>query len=300
MFVAITSADGGYTASLGGSVVRTTTQDDRSAFGLFNDGIVKDAVNNLWGKAPDSVFYNDPTDWSDQTYAIYGWQPVTLTLQPVSWVAGQFTPNDYTLVVRETDNSTSAPISTKYTDSIQVENTQTTTWLNTSKLTVSEKIGITLGFFGSDTSVSFEQDWQQGGSSSNKTTLGSQVEYDLEIPAETKQTITMLGGTGQGSITVTYNGVLSGYVFCNYSSPYALPGRDDKHHFYAMPVAWVLQQQNLPNPVQVQQQISLSSYKWTKTTFVNTPLSTKALAVAADEEANVLAVAKVDTIMSAS
>jgi hypothetical protein len=190
-------------------------------------------------------------------------------LKPVSAEVGTLNITDYTLLERVTENDTDSPMNVKYIDATTLENSQTTSWSNTSKVVVSEKIGLTLGYFGSDTSVSFEQDWEQGGTSSHKTTLGSQVEYDLVIPAHNRQTITMLGATGNGQIVVTYDASLSGYVFCNYSNPYALPGRDDTHHFYAVLIESLLAQSGISNSIQVKQTISLSSYKWTKTTFVN-------------------------------
>ncbi len=293
MFVTIQASGSSYATSVGGSLVRTTTQEDRAAFGIFNDQSVKDAVKTMWNKAPNDVFFNDPTDWKDATFANYGWTPVTLTLEPISAVPGPLDIKDYTLFVKEADNGTDNPIPNKFTDTTTLEDTQTNSWSNTSKIVVSEKIGLTFGFFGSDTSVSYEQDWEKAGSSSHKTVLGTQTTYDLVIPPHNRQVITMLGATGKGDVTVTYRASLSGSVFCNYGDPYALPGRTDKHHFYAADMQSILATMGKSSAVQIVQTISLSSYRWSRTTFDNQPLS------GAAAEAQVLAVADVNKTLSA-
>jgi hypothetical protein len=107
-------------------VIQQTTEQVRATFGIPTDQVVKDAVKGLYGKAPNDVFYNDPTSWKDANYAVYGWPPLQLRLVPLS---AQVTDPKITaaqIAVAEFPNNTGAPIEGEFDDIVDRTNTSQT------------------------------------------------------------------------------------------------------------------------------------------------------------------------------
>ena len=259
------TVDGGYLATYGGEVVRQTTDQDRATFGIPTDQSVKDGVKGLYGKAPDDVFYNDPTSWSDANYRIYGWPPVQLRMVPLSAEVTDVKVQAAQIFAAEYPNNTNQEIQGEFEDTISKSNTQTTNWSETKTLSVSEEVGITIGFFGSKTNLTYQQAWQKGGSESSQVTLGSRILLRFPIPPHETRWVTSVGFLGTAKITITYAASLTGLVYCNYGDPYAIPSGGSKHHFYGISIGNILSQLGKANQLLIRQTIDVTSYAWQKT-----------------------------------
>lgn len=248
---------GNYTGIVGGAMIRQTTDADRQLFGM-TDNSVKDAINKFFGRRPNDVFYNDPTRWGNK-YQEYGWQPVTLILQPVSAVFTGIKVADASLASHEVTNETHKTVNVDVAFTTQKDNTAETNWSRTSTLSVSQSVSFGIRFFGADTSVSFSQAWQQGGSQSQTISIGSSVSIFYELDPGETIVVTNWGDIGTATVKITYRANLSGLVFANYSSRY----RD--HHFWGLPINSVLNTLGRPNWITIEQDLHLKSYLYSKT-----------------------------------
>ena len=262
MFVNLVSnpnGSGNYTGIVGGAMIRQTTDADRRLFGM-TDNSVKDAINKFFGRRPDDVFYNDPVPWGN-LYQQYGWPPVTLTLRPVSAV---FTGTDVVnsaLATHEVTNNTNKVVQADVSFTTQKDNTEETNWSQTTTLTVTQSISFSIKFFGSDTSISFAQDWQKGGSHSQTISVGSSVSIFVELDPGETVVVTNWGDIGSANVKVTYIASLSGLVFANYGNTY------QGHHFWGLDVNSVLNAMGVSNSITVVQNMKLHSYLYTKTSI---------------------------------
>jgi hypothetical protein len=259
------AVSGDYLVSYGGDVVRQTTDQDRATFGIPTDQTVKDAMKALYGKAPNDVFYTDPTKWDDANYRIYGWPPLSVRLVPQNAEVTDVKIEAAQIFSAEYPNNTDQEIEGEFDDTINRSNTQATNWSQTQTLSVSEEVGITIGFFGSKTNLSYQQAWQKGGSESSEVTLGSRIVLRFPIPPHETRWVTSVGFLGTAKITITYAASLTGIIYCNYSDPYAIPAGGSKHHFYGIGIENVLNQLGKPNQLLMKQTIDVTSYAWQKT-----------------------------------
>jgi hypothetical protein len=247
------AVSGGYLVTYGGDVVRQTTDQDRATFGIPTDQSVKDAVKALYGRAPDDVFYNDPTKWNDANYRIYGWPPLSVRLVPQGAEVTDVKVEAAQIFSAEYPNNTDQQIEGEFEDTISKSNTQATNWSQTQTLTVSEEIGITIGFFGSKTNLSYQQAWQKGGSESSEVTLGSRITLRFPIPPHESRWVTSAGFLGTAKVTITYAASLTGLVYCNYGSPFAIPAGGSTHHFYGIGIDSILNQLGKSNQLLMKQ-----------------------------------------------
>jgi hypothetical protein len=67
-----------------GEASHLVTQAERNTFGIGTSNDVKNLVEKAFGRRPTDIFLKDPTNWSDATYANYGWDPVTTRLEPIN------------------------------------------------------------------------------------------------------------------------------------------------------------------------------------------------------------------------
>jgi hypothetical protein len=257
--VANPDGSGNYTGAVGGAMIRLTTDADRKLFGM-TDNSVKDAINRFFGRRPDDVFYNDPVTWGN-LYEQYGWPPITLTLRPVSAVFTGIEVTNSALAKHEVTNNTDKVVQVDVAFTTQKDNTAETNWSQTTSLSVTQSVSFGIKFFGADTSISFTQDWQKGGSHAQTISVGSSVSifYDLD-PQETI-VVTNWGDIGTASVKVTYFASLSGLVFANYGNKY------QNHHFWGLDINGVLNTLGVSNRIEIVQNIKLDSYLYTKTSI---------------------------------
>jgi hypothetical protein len=248
-------------------MIRLTTDADRKLFGM-TDSSVKAAIGKFFGKTPDDVFYNDPTKWGN-LYEQYGWPPITLTLRPVSAVFTGIDVTDSALAKHEVTNDTGKVVQVDVSFTTQKDNTAETNWSQTSSLSVTQSVSFGIKFFGADTSISFSQDWQQGGSKTQTISVGSSVSIFYELDPGETVIVTNWGDTGSATVRVTYQASLSGLVFANYGNKYK------DHHFWGLDVNGVLNALGVVNRIEILQNMKLNSYLYTRTSVGN-PINTLA------------------------
>jgi hypothetical protein len=262
MYVNLTAnpdGSGSYTGVVGGGMIRQTTDADRKLFGM-TDTSVKDAINQFFGKRPDDVFYNDPVTWGN-LYEEYGWPPLTLTLRPVSAEFTGINVTNSALATHEVTNQLDKVVQADVSFTSQKDNTEETNWSQTSSLSVSRSVSVSILFFGADTSIGFTQDWQKGGSHTQTISIGSSVSIFVDLEPGETIVVANWGDTGTASVKVTYVASLSGLVFANYGNKYK------DHHFWGLDVNGVLSALGMTNRIEVVQNMKLNSYHYSKTTI---------------------------------
>ena len=71
--------------SLSGQLVRGTTFADQNSFKISNQVLMDLIGRSFGGRKPNDIYLKDPTPWGN-TFAQYGWTPLTTTLRPVNFV----------------------------------------------------------------------------------------------------------------------------------------------------------------------------------------------------------------------
>lgn len=251
------------TVTVSGSVQRVVTRQDISDMQLSNDNI-KRGIEAFGGKAPDSVFVVGPTPPPDDLFAKYGWQQTTVVLSVVkSEVIGL--ENKPVII-----NSDKLQNHTKETATFKADVTSSAstdvsmTWEESFAFTVGQKItykiGIGVAELGGETSFEFQSSMGKSETKSESFTVGSDAGISVDLPPGEEAVAQLTATRGSLKIRVTYEASLGGNVAVNYGKPYKLPGYDQGHHFYGVPIAQILAAANLPSTFMIVEDIEVGFY----------------------------------------
>lgn len=239
-----------------GSIQHIITDSERSAFNI-QDAALKSAVNTYFGSAPDDAYVCSPTPWND-LYSTYGWPQVQtyLTVQSATILGVTSTP---TILGKQSFQNTSnqtASFNCGITQEVGV--TAETNWSNTSAVEIGQSISYGVSFLGAgaegETSMSFSQTWEQGGSQSETVTLGmsSGVSVDLAPGQAVEAELTASRGTL--TVQVVYQLTLSGDTAINYGDTFK------GHHFWGLDINAVMSAAGYPTTITTTETITVAFY----------------------------------------
>jgi hypothetical protein len=259
MYVRLQSdTSGNYSSMFGGGFQRLTNDADRKLFNLSDDD-VKKAIGVQLEKEPKSIYYNNPTGWSDYNYDTWGWPQINVALTPVSAVVTGKDVTALMLATNEVENGTDKIVPTNLAFTAKMNNSAEVNWSKTSTLSVSQDIGFEIGFFGSKTTFGFSQAWQNGASHSQSLEIGSTTTILYDLDPKERVVVQLWGEAGKANVEVTYQATLTGVVFCNYKD------RQKGHFFWGIDIGSILNTLGRPNSIEMKQQLSLTSYLYTRT-----------------------------------
>lgn len=230
---------GSYNVDMKGELIRQLTPEDRALFKM-TDSQIKEAVNKFYNMTPDEVYINDPVGDDGAMFKGYGWDPVSLHLKPIFAVVTNPKIESSDVGKQIKQNKSDIEVEMDGAFETEVENSTETNWSTTSELKISEAISFDFEFFGSTTTLSFSQQWQEGGSKTKTMTVGQTSGIKVKTPPKTEFHFTNTANIGTATIQITYEASLSGGIVAKYRKAYQAPGSAGPHYFYYIQLQYIL------------------------------------------------------------
>lgn len=239
-----------------GSIQHIINDTERTAFNI-EDASLKNAVATYFGQAPDDAFLCSPTPWGD-LYKTYGWPQVQTLFSIVSATILGVTSEPTIVASQVFQNSSSVPAEFNCGITQEVTVTTETNWSNTSTVEVGQTISYDISFLGSgaggETSLSYSEEWQKGGSESESVTLGTSSGVAVTLQPGQSVDSELTASRGKLLVQIVYQQTLSGMVAVNYSDTYK------DHHFWSLDINSVMSAAGLPTSVTTTETIEIDFY----------------------------------------
>ncbi|HEX8834273.1 MAG TPA: hypothetical protein VF719_08730 [Abditibacteriaceae bacterium] len=249
-----------------GYVQHIITDSERTAFNI-QDASLKNAVNTFFGEAPDDAFLCSPTPWGD-LYATYGWPQVQTQLSVQSATIIGVTSDPVIVATQIFENQSSVPADFNCGITQEVSVTAETNWSESSEVAVGQTISYDISFLGSgaggETSLSFTETWESGGSESESVTLGtsSGVSVTLQPGQSVESQLTASQGKLMVQIVYQLSIIAGGVTAVNYSDTY------QGHHFWALDLQGTMNSVALPISITTTETIEVDFYANSKIVLV--------------------------------
>jgi hypothetical protein len=244
------------TVTVSGTDLHIITDGERAAFNI-EDASLKSAVAAYFGEAPDDAFLCSPTPWGD-LYQTYGWQQVqtTLAVQSATILGVSGNPAILSSQIFKNDSSIPADFNTGITQEVAVGTESN--WTNSSALEVGQTISYEIGFLGSgaggETSMSFTETWEEGGSESETVTLGTSSGVVVTLQPGQAVEAELEASKGVLQVQIVYQLTLAGVTAINYGDTYK------DHHFWGLDINAVMQAGGLPTSIVTTETLSVDFY----------------------------------------
>ncbi|MBP9946693.1 MAG: hypothetical protein KBH14_09875 [Vicinamibacteria bacterium] len=250
-----------------GNVIHQITDAEATAFGFNDRARIQAACGAIIGKNPDEWFLHAPTTPHpnpsdkryDNAYSVFGWTPVTVTLEPLSavFLGIDATPVIASYVVWKNDldhpANYSAGMAVSKSETVGTEVTQGGSFTSTSTIDVS--VGIEgIGDIGSEQSFAFESNWSDTTTRSQTIEVGVNASASSDVPAHTEETAYLFSTLGSARYRVTYRAALSGRLMTINNDWYK------DHGYRGLSPYTVLQQAGLPTDIVIHYEYTLSFY----------------------------------------
>lgn len=242
-----------------GSIQHIITDEERNTFGL-SDSALKNAVAAYFGKAPNDAYLHSPTPWDD-LYKVYGWQQVSTVLVPESAEILGMTSEPVIVKTQEFSNVSSKSGTFNVAISEQVSNTSTSTWSTGGTLSIGQKITYGIDFIvegKGETSLSYSQSWNVGGTHSKTITVGSTSGVSVVLDPGEAVIASLSASRGALKVRIRYNAYLIGSTAVNYNPSYK------GHHFWSLPIGAVMAAGGISNSVKSTEDMSIGYYSNSK------------------------------------
>ncbi len=242
---------GSSTVKVGGEDVRRLTNDLYPAFGITPE-LLTSAVEAYLGKRPDAVYVSDPTP--ENWYASNSWEPVTLRLHPVEASIVSIDTATTQLKSQVFSNRSSKAGSFDVSITEDVSDSVETNWSQSISIGVTQSVSYGIELIGGDTSISFQTDFQKGGSQSRTVSMGqsSGVMVDLEPGEAVTATLTAAKGTMR--VRVRFEAYLTGVVAAYYKGSFKYK------HVWPVNIAGALQALDGPHVLSIVNDIAIDCF----------------------------------------
>lgn len=239
-----------------GTIRQVITGTERGLFNI-NDASLKAAVLSYFGRSPNDAYVCSPTPWGD-LYKTYGWQQVQTTLSVTGARIVSETSSPTTLNTNTFTNKSSVPAEFNCGVTQEVSVTAESNWSSSSAVGINQSISYGIQFLGAgaqgETSLSFTQTWEQGGSESETVTLGSSAGVTVTLqPGQTVEAI-LSASKGVLTVEVDYQLTLSGDTAVNYNPTWK------DHHFWALDINAVMAKAGLPVNITTRETITIDYF----------------------------------------
>jgi hypothetical protein len=253
------------TVTTTGSVQHIITDAERAAFKIDDAGL-KAALAIFKGQAPDDAFVCSPTPWGD-LYSTYGWPQVQTLLSVQSSTILEVTSVPTTVASQRFENTSgvAAEFNCGITQAVTVGTEST--WSQSTAVGIGQTISYEIGFLGSgaggETSLTYEETWEKGGSESESVTLGTSSGLTVTLQPGQSVEADLIASRGVLKVQVVYQLTLTGYVAMNYSTPF------NGHHFWAAEVNAVMAAAGYPTSIVSTETIEIDYYANSTITLKN-------------------------------
>ncbi|MCG8920241.1 hypothetical protein L6E12_31175 [Actinokineospora sp. PR83] len=229
-----------------GTLAHTITEDEAAAFGFGDQEGIRAACGAGIGKAPDRWFLRNPTTsrpHHDNSYDVFGWQPVTVTLQSTG---AEFLGVDAVPVIAQHvqwDNGGDHPVHRSAGMSVAKSETVIRSQTQSGAFACAGTIGVSVDIEGRR-SFGFETGWSDTAFRSRSTLVGASASSD--VPAHSTETAYLVAESVTARFRVTYEASLSGVLLTVNDDWYG------GHRHRGLDPRWVLWRAGLPATVTIQ------------------------------------------------
>ena len=240
-----------------GSVQHIITDAEVSSFKI-NDSELKQAVAKYFGKAPNDAYLHSPTPWDD-LYKRYNWPQVQTVMVVDSARITGITSNPEVIASNKFSNKSSVPGTFNAGVSTQISNTESTTWTETTSLSISESLNWKVSFeglgeAGGSVTWGFTQTFAKAETQSQTVTVGSTEGISVTLQPGQSVSANLNTTRGTMNIRIVYRAYLTGVTAINYNPTYK------DHHFWALPISNVMSAAGIPNSIMVTQDVQIGYY----------------------------------------
>lgn len=239
-----------------GSIQHIINDTERTAFNI-QDAALKSAVATYFGQAPDDAYVCSPTPWGD-LYQVYSWPQIQTLFSVVSASILGITSNPTIVASQIFKNLSTVPAEFNCGITQEVSVTTESNWSNTSTVEIGQTISYDIGFLGAgaggETSLSYSQTWEQGGSESKSVTLGSNSGVTVTLQPGKSVESELTASQGKLTVQIVYQQTLSGDTAINYSDTYK------GHHFWALDINTVMSAAGYPTSITTTETIEIDFY----------------------------------------
>ena len=193
------------------------TSSELAAFGLDNGNYFAALFGGSNG--PDQMWYTDPADsrWGNLYDAYPQISPVIATLSVQSATITEITSQPQIIAKQTFTNSLSTPVTVQAGTTMEVSTTSETNWSSSMSYEVGQTITYDLSFLGSgaggETSFSFSEEFGQGGSQSNTSTLGQNMAVQVVLAGGETVVAELTASQGTMNVELVYQLTLTGGCF---------------------------------------------------------------------------------------
>lgn len=235
-----------------GSERHIITDREREIFKI-DGGKLNAAAGKYSGKNPNDALVRGPTDWGD-LYTRYPSDQVTLNIRVKSASIVEVTSTPTIVAIQDFINKFSSEATFNTSITQEVSNTFENSWSSTNQVSGTQTISYTFLGIGGNTEFNYTKGWGEGGSTSQKTKVGSYS--GVSVPLQPGQTVTgkLTASKGNLLIRVVYQAYLDGVVWANYDPTY------NGHHFYGYSIAGIMSAAGLPNVIEYTEDIKVGYY----------------------------------------
>ncbi|NCS36269.1 MAG: follicular epithelium yolk protein subunit [Microcystis aeruginosa G11-01] len=239
-----------------GSIQHIINDTERTAFNI-QDAALKSAVATYFGQAPNDAYVCSPTPWGD-LYQTYGWPQIQTLFSVVSASILGVTSEPTIVASQIFQNSSSVPAEFNCGITQEVSVTTESNWSNSSTVEVGQTISYDISFLGAgaggETSLSYSETWEQGGSESESVTLGSSSGVTVTLQPGQSVVSELTASKGKLTVQIVYQQTLSGVTAINYGNTYK------GHHFWALNINAVMSAAGYPTTITTTETIEIDFY----------------------------------------
>ena len=253
-------------ASVSGFDKHTITDEEIKIFGI-TDGALKKIVGKQLGKNPDDVM---PTTKGDQwgLHKKYSWPVVTSNVTFKNAEVLEFTSKLGAMSDKIFTNNSSVEATFGGTLNMDVQQTTTSTWSNSTKVALGTKVNFTIGVplvasGGAEISTSFETITGKTTTKSETVRIGDSQSISLPLKPGEAVKAQLMATTVTVKLRVHYYVSLEGQVACNYNPTW------DGHHFWAVGIEGALAGSGMPSHFVQYEDIEMIYYGESHTDLIN-------------------------------
>ncbi|WP_294330362.1 hypothetical protein [uncultured Sphingomonas sp.] len=234
-----------------GEDIRPLTKDLYPIFGLTDD-LLKKAVEAYLGKLPDAVYVADPTP--DNWYATNSWEAIVIRLKPVKAeiVSIDTAISQLKSQVFKNNSSKTASFDVSITD--DVSDTVDSNWSETKSFGVSQSVNYGTSFIGGDTSITFQADFQVGGSKSRTVSMGQSSGVMVDLAPGESVTANLIASKGTMKVRVVFEAYLTGVIAAYYKGVFKWK------HVWPVDIAGALEALNGSHTLRVTNEIAIDYF----------------------------------------
>jgi hypothetical protein len=246
-------------ASAWGQQIHTITDEEATAFSFNDWARIQHACGTIIGKNPDAWFLHNPTvphpnpgdHRYDNSYDVFGWTPVTVTLRPIK--AEALGVNSQPVIAHHVEWRNETDHTVHYSAGMSVEKSETVAHSSSERTSigVGTKIGFQVGIAGfgdvsGEASFTFTKDFENTTTNSQTITVGVQAGAESDVPAHSVETAYLFSTLGSATFRVTYQASLTGLLMTLNDDWYG------GHCYRGWDASYVLGRAGLPSTITIQ------------------------------------------------